>query len=121
MVAVSRVGSGSAQSGSSSPPISYDIGAGRSPRSLAQPAGDVGAGLGLAAVLHALLDVAAASRGRAGLVEPLVLAAAGEVLGAGVDAGLEVEDDRVVRVADQDGVALDRAELDQPLPRRRAG
>ena len=45
------------------------------------------------------------------LVEALVLAAAGEVLGAGVDAGLEVEDDGVVGVADEDRVALDRAEL----------
>ena len=37
-----------------------------------------------------------------------------EHLGAGVDAGLEVEDDRVVRVADQDGVALLGAEREQP-------
>ena len=65
--------------------------------------------------------VAAALGGRAGLVEALVLAAAAEHLGAGVDAGLEVEDHGVVGVADQDGVALLGAELDQAASRRRAG
>ena len=61
-----------------------------------------------------LLDRPAAPGGGPLLVEALVLAAAGEDLGAGVDAGLEVEDHGVVGVADQDGVALLGAELEQP-------
>jgi hypothetical protein len=45
-------------------------------------------------------------RGRPLLLEALVLAAATQHLGPGVDAGLEVEDHGVVRVPDEDGVAL---------------
>ena len=76
---------------------------------------DVGAGLALAPVRHRGVDRPAAVRGRARLVEPLVLASATQHLGAGVDARLEVEDDGVVRVADEHRVTLDRAELDELL------
>ena len=81
---------------------------------MVEAAGHVGAGLGLGALVHRLVDVAAALGGRALLVEALVLAAAAEHLGAGVDARLEVEDDRVVGVPDEHGVALLGAQLDQP-------
>ena len=81
---------------------------------LVDPAGDVGAGLGLTALGHRLVDGATAMHGRALLVEALVLAAAAEHLHPGVDAGLEVEDHGVVGMADEDGVTLDRAELDEP-------
>ena len=78
---------------------------------LVEAAGHVGARLLLALGLHPLGDVAAAVAGRTGLAEPLVLAAATEHLGAGLDAGLEVEDHRVVLGADEDRVALLGAHL----------
>ena len=103
------------RSGSWAEPISYDVGPGRPVPALAvESAGHVGAGLALGPVAHGLLDLAAAPGGGPLLVEALVLAAAGQVLGAGVDPGLEVEDHRVLGVADQHRVALDGAELEQP-------
>ena len=80
-----------------------------------EPAGDVGPGLGLAALGHRLVDRPTPFGGGPGLGEALVLATAAEHLGAaGVEPGLEVEDDGVVRVADQHRVALDGPELDEP-------
>src|SRR5688572_29352612 len=76
------------------------------PAFLVEAAGDVGARLLLGLGLHPLRDVAAAVAGGACLAQPLVLTTTAEHLGAGLDAGLEVEDDRVVVGADEDRVAL---------------
>src|SRR6478609_2420059 len=80
---------------------------------LVETAGHVGAGLALAALGQRLLDRPAAVGSRTVVVEALVLAAAAEDLDARVDAGLEVEDHRVVGVADEHGVALLRSQLEQ--------
>ena len=81
-----------------------------------EAAGHVGAGLALLALAASPRAISAATAGGGPLLlEALVLAAAGEDLRAGVDAGLEVEDDGVVGVADEHRVALDRAELDEPV------
>src|SRR4051794_12008636 len=88
-------------------------GAGRWPVTAVEPAGHVRALLALGPVGHGLLDRPTAADGGPLLLEAEVLATAGRVLGAGVDARLEVEDDRVVGVADDARLALDGAQLDQ--------
>ena len=79
---------------------------------LGQTSRDVGPGLARAGP-ERLVDGAAPHRGLALLVEAVVLTAAAEQLGPGVHHRLEVEDDGVVDVTDQDGVALLRTELEQ--------
>src|SRR6478609_1617279 len=76
------------------------------PAVLVEVAGDVGARFLVGLRLHALRDLAAAVAGGTGLAQPLVLTATAEHLRTGLDAGLEVEDDRVVVGPDEDRVAL---------------
>src|SRR6478609_1822065 len=84
------------------------------PALVVETAGDVGAGLLLRLRLHGIGDVATPVAGGTGLAQALVLTAAAEHLGTGLDAGLEVEDDGVVVAADEDRVALLGAHLGEP-------
>src|SRR3712207_7378564 len=65
-----------------------------------------------------LLDGPPSSGRRARVLEPLVLAAPAQHLRAGVEAGPEVEDHRVVAVPDQDGVTLRSEEHTSELQSR---
>src|SRR3712207_3152587 len=65
------------------------------PAAFVEAAGHVGARLLLRLRLHRLVDVAATGTRGAVLPQPLVLTTAPEHLRARLDAGLEVEDDRV--------------------------
>ena len=95
-------------SGSWAEPISYDVGPVRSWGWSSRRATSARVSVSLRSAMP-LLDVAAAASRRPLLGEAMVLAATGEVLGAGVEPGLEVEDDGVVGVPDEHQVALDRA------------
>src|SRR5690606_32006265 len=76
---------------------------------------DVRAFLALCTPFHLGVDPATTLRRGTLLIEALVFATPSEHLDTGVDAGLEVEHHGVVGVADQHGIALDRAEFDQAL------
>ena len=80
-----------------------------------------GPGLGLERPLRDELLAALLVGAPVVVVEALVLAAAAEHLGTGLDLRVEVEDDGVVVIADEHVVAGGGAQLEQPRPRHRAG